>query len=127
MTAPKINKLRIKKEAKAPFAGLLLTDAAMAKIISDHEKKLKDQKLEIIKLKTQHDVELKACNKLCEVKIKSDRLKYIACKDDMIRQEKIITASLNQKVPWYKSSTFSIILGSIIAGGGCAGIVAASD
>lgn len=123
---PVINKIRIEKDKKTPFAGILLTDAAMAKIITDYEKKLKLQKLEVKKLKTQSGVKLKSCNKICEIRMKSERSKNIACKEDMLRQEKIITSYLSKKEPWYKSGIFSIVTGGIIAGGACAGIIATS-
>lgn len=120
---PTINRTRLAKGKPAPFAGVLLSDGALAKIISDNERKLKLLNLDLEKLKRQADSEAKTSKAVCDAKLEAASAKHGACLRDLDRRDKLLDKALQkcpQDLPWYKAPQLHFILGNIVAGGICA-------
>lgn len=102
---------------------MLLTDAALARIITGYEKKLKEQAATIEKLKRGHAAEKKSADAICAVKVIKEQAKYQACTLDRERQREIYRKALDsKKCPHPAWNYVSFIAGNIVAGGICAAI-----
>jgi hypothetical protein len=119
----------LNKGDKAPFAGKLLTPEALAKIITDYEKKVKLQALEIEKLKRESAVTAKTEDAICKAKLEGEAAKLKACEAASSRNDQIWTKALdkcNKPTPWYKSQFLGFTVGSLFASGICIGVDRAS-
>jgi hypothetical protein len=121
MTQP-IQKQRLSKGSKATFAGVLLSDAALAKIKTDHDKAIKLLKLELEKAKREKAVDDKTSAAICNARIQSEQVKTDACTRDRERQRKIFTKALDsKKCPSSIWHYLSFVGGAVVAGGICIG------
>jgi hypothetical protein len=108
---------------------VLLTDAALAKIISDYEAKLARAKLEAEKAKRESDAKLKAQKTTCAIQLDGAAKKLAIVEGGCVRERAICDNALkkcSQKGSWFSSPYFNSVLGCAVCGGICAGAVAAS-
>lgn len=102
-----------------------MSDAALAKLITDFEKKLKLARLDADKLKRDLEAEQKSNKVVCQAKVTAEQAKVQACKDDKQRQRGIYETALkkcSKSPPWYKSPFFGYVMGNLVAGGVCAAV-----
>jgi len=109
---------RLSKGAAAPFAGTLLSDAALAKIITDAETKAKTSALEVERLKKELDLERRKSDAVCQAKLEGEQRRYAACAKDADKTRELLERASNP--PWYKSPYLHFIMGSVVSGGVCA-------
>lgn len=124
---PAPSKARLAKGAKAPFAGVLLTDKALAKIITDHEKRVGALELQLEKEKRDRRDEAAAAAAICTAKVNGEAAKGKAASTGWISERRLYEGALakaNQS-PWYKSPYLNFLLGTVVSGGVCAGAFAA--
>lgn len=115
---------RLNKGQKASFGGVLLSDAALATIITEYEKKIGLLQIELEKATKEMTSELKTAEAVCKAKLDGEKAKQDSCKMDLLRQEKIFdkaSKKLTRKSPWYKSPYMHFILGGLVTGGVCVG------
>lgn len=106
------------KGAAAPFDGVLLSDPALAKLLSDADAKLKVALLEVEKLRRDLDLEKRTAATVCKVQLDGERLKYAACSKDADRVRGLLDKAT--ETPWFKNPYLHFLLGSAISGGVCA-------
>jgi len=111
-------KVRVKKGDKAPFAGILITSAAMVKIITDYESKIKVQKALISKIKTESALVLASTKKQCAVTIAVEKQKAaisaLGC-ERVVGVYKQALSNTSQK--WFNSPYFTTALGVAVGAG----------
>lgn len=127
--SPEIKRERLAKGKPAPFAGVLLSNAALAKIISDYEAKLSAAKLEAERAKRDADAKLKAEQTTCKIKLDGAAKKLAIVEGGCMRERAICDKALkdcSSKDTWFRSPYLHNVLGCAVCGGICAGAVAAS-
>ena len=123
--AKEIDKARLERDQKAPFEGILLTDGAMAKIITDYEAKIKDLQLELEKSKRELAAQATFSEEVSKVKQEACEARKKAVEDDRERQRQLYENALtkcNADQLWYKTSSFGFVMGQIVMGGACIGL-----
>lgn len=121
MTQP-IQKQRLSKGVKAPFAGVLLSDAALAKIKTEHDRAIKLLKLELERAKREKAVEDRTNDAICKAKLQAEQSKTDACTRDRERQRQIFSKALGaKKCPSSIWHYLSFVGGAVVAGGICIG------
>lgn len=113
-----VKRARLQKGDAAPFAGTLLSDAAVAKLISDADAKLKQAQLEAERLRRDLELERRSAAVVWQAKLDTEKLKYTACSKDADRTRELLDKASNP--PWYKSPYLHFLLGSVVSGGVCA-------
>jgi len=113
---------RLAKGDKAPFAGVLLTDQALAKVIAGLEGQVAALKLQLERQKREQAAQLEAAKKTCDAQLVGERAKAAAAADGFKTERKLYTSALDkaQASKWYKSPYLHFILGSVVSGGICA-------
>ena len=122
-------KVRLERGKKAPFAGWLLTDKAMARIIADYEGKLKALKLQMEKTERDQKVQKAAATAICEAKVDGQVARCKAARGGWDTEKRLYEGALAKAVqppPWYKSPYVNFLLGTIVTGGVVASTYAAS-
>lgn len=110
----------MKKNDKALFAGVLLTDGLLAKIKTDHDKEIKILKLELEKLKREKSLESNTSSAICNAKVQAEKSQIDACTRDRERQRQIYTKALeSKKCPSPIWKYLSFVGGAVVAGGIC--------
>lgn len=107
---------------------MLLSDAALAKIISDYEAKLAQAKLDAEKAKRDADAKLKAEQTTCKIQLDGAAKKLAVVEGGCMRERAICDKALqqSQSKSWFQSPYLHNVLGCAVCGGICAGAVAAS-
>lgn len=124
-TDSKPKRVRLEQGKPAPFSGVLMSNAALAKLISDYERKLKVAVLDTEKTKRELDAEQKTHKVICQAIVTAEQAKLEACKDDKERQRVIYETALkkcSKDQPWFKTPFFGYIMGNVVAGGVCAAV-----
>lgn len=122
-------KARLEKGKKAPFAGWLLTDKALAKIITNYEGKIKALKLQLEKTERDRKVQTVAATAICTAKVDGQVARCKAARSGWSTERRLYEGALAKAVqppPWYKSPYLNFLLGAAVSGGICAGASAAS-
>lgn len=115
---------RLKKGEKAPIAGVILSNEALARLISEYDKKIALLQLQLEKQKRKLDSELKTNEAICKTMLDGEIAKQDSCKRDLARQAELLdksTKRLTKKRSWYKSPYIHFLLGGVITGGVCLG------
>ena len=115
--ASQLKSERVEKGKPAPFAGTLLNDAALAKLIADADAKLKLAKLEVEQLQRRLKLEQDTASAICSAQLAGEKQKYTACSKDADRVRDLLSKASNQ--PWYMSPYLHFIMGNVVAGGVC--------
>jgi hypothetical protein len=103
---------------KAPWNGTLLSDTALAKLLTDASEKEKLLKLDITRLEKELSLEKYTAEIVCAARVGNEKLKYAACSKDADTVRNLLEKSVNP--PWYSSTYFNFIMGSVVAGSICA-------
>ena len=112
---------RLNKGQAAPFAGNLLSDEAVAKIVTDYEQRIAKLQLELEKARREAAVQTAANDAVCTAKLSGEVAKQKACMDDKERQSKLFFTTLDkQSCPSPAWNYVSFIGGAAIGGGICA-------
>ena len=119
-----IKATRVTKGAAAPFDGTLLTNEAVAKLLTDKEVAAKLLQLEIDKLKRELVLERQNAELTCKVQVEGERLKYQACN----AEAQAVRGQLGQVInpPWYKSPYLHFLVGGLLGSGITGGICVAA-
>lgn len=127
-TPTPVERARLAKGAAAPFAGVLLSDAALAKIITDYEAKLAAEKLLREKAEREAKTLLAAEQAACKIKLDGEARKLAIAEAGCARERVICDKALTKTTSsaWYQSPYLHNFLGCVACGGICAGAVAAS-
>lgn len=121
-SAPEIKRQRLAKGQQAPFAGNLLSDAALAKLITDAETKLK--RSELLRERSERERRLGAATAeaVCNARLVEWKAKEEACREHTAKTNSVLRDAVKRcETPWYRSPVFSFIAGQVIAGGICVG------
>ena len=111
---------------KAPFAGILITTTALAKVVTDLERKVKVLEIKLEAAKQVEAAKLSAGTAGCIAKVETERAKLAACDGDRLRAKTIYEQALTKCNPPPQSYHYlSFIGGALLGGGICAGAVAA--
>lgn len=115
---------RLAKGKAAPFSGVLLTDQALAKIISDYEGKIAALKLELEKERKDRQAEKQAADTICQAKVDGEKAKAKAAESGCQRERHVYEQALKRanETPWYQNNYLNFLLGSVVAGGICTGV-----
>lgn len=116
---PDIRRARITKSTPAPFDGVLLTDAALAKLITDAEARLAAAQLETEKLRRDLELERRTSEAVWQARLDAEKMKLAACSKSADRTLELLDKATSP-APWYRSPYLHFILGSAISGGVCA-------
>ena len=113
---------RLAKGEKAPFAGVLLTDQALAKVISKLEGQVAALKLQLERQQREAAAQLEAAKKTCDAQLVGERAKLAAAAEGFKTERKLYTSALDkaQASKWYKSPYLHFVIGSVVSGGICA-------
>jgi hypothetical protein len=109
---------------------VLLSDAALAKIIADYEAKLAAEKLAHEKTRRESDAKLESQTAKCKIKVDGEALKTSIIEAGCQRQLAICDKALSKasvSVPFYRAPYFNGVLGCAVCGGLCAGVSAAAS
>lgn len=118
-----VERKRLKKGDRAPFAGNLLTDAALAKLITDYESRIKRLKLELEKTKRETAARATTAAAVCKAKLDGADAKLAAFKGGCDRERAVYERALKKcstSAPWYKQPYLHFLVGSVVGGGLCA-------
>lgn len=127
-TLTPVERARLTKGQTAPFAGVLLSDAALAKIISDYEAKLAAERLLREKAEREAKATLTGEQASCKIKLDGEALKLSIAEAGCARERAICDKALTKQSSsaWFQSPYLHNFLGCVACGGICAGAVAAS-
>lgn len=111
------NRVRLIKDQKAPFSGQLLSDEAIAIMISKHEAEIK-------RLKEDFQLEIKKTNEktkysdlITDLKIAAEKDKTKAVENLMNTKVDLFKSKIHElDVKWYQSPYFNFIAGAITFG-----------
>jgi len=121
---------RLAKGDKAPFAGVLLTDAALAKLITDLEQRAAEARLQLEKVKREQQATIEAERALCAIKLDGAAMKLTVTAKGFESERQIFTGALKKcdsDAPWYRSPYLHNVIGCAACGGICAAAFAASS
>lgn len=100
---------------------MLLSDAALAKILSEHKKQLALLELKIEKVEKEAEVDKRSADVVCKAKLDGEKAKQQACMRDLSRQQSIYRKALkDKKCPSPVWNYLSFIGGAVVSGGVCA-------
>lgn len=122
-TTEDLRRVELQQGSKAPFSGILLTTAALAKLVTILEKQIKTLKLELAARDEMHAAKLAAKIEICNAKLEAESAKRSAAMQALQQQKSIYEKALTKSSaspPWYKSRYLSFIIGAALSGGVCA-------
>lgn len=121
-TTPTPDRARLAKGDKAPFAGVLITDSALAKIIAGYEAKVGELRLQLEKEKRDRRDEAAAAKAICDATVAGEAAKGKAANAGFIAERKLYESALTKanESAWYKSPYLNFLLGAVVSGGVCA-------
>lgn len=111
-----VDRVIIKKGQVAPFNGQLLSDAAVASLLSGYNEKIRLLNLEIENSKKQNKVSEEYIQKMCDVKINSEKDKCsaaeVSCNTKLEIYKSTLLNGVEQcKNPWYMNPYLGFSLG----------------
>ena len=111
-----IDHKRISTGQKAPFSGVLLSDKALAKIITDYEHKLKLREIDIEKLQLENAASEGYYKAICKAQLDGEASKRQSVERDLKRQKSIYETALKKnRTPWYKNPVMAFVLGQAVS------------
>lgn len=123
-TPPTPAHVSLKAGDKAPFAGKLLTNEALAKIVTDYENTIAKLKAAIEKEQRERAAEKLAAERVCEARLSGEKGKLAAQQAEREREraiyENAIKSCKAESAPWFKSPYLHFVFGAAIGGGVCA-------
>jgi hypothetical protein len=120
-----VKRVELKKGDKAPFDGQLLSNAAVAKLLSDQAAKIKELEAKLTYLQDKSKTDLEAEQKSCAVKVDAEKAKTKLCDDTRKAEAKVYTSAVDRvgqqcERKWYESPYIHLVLGLGAGIGGCA-------
>lgn len=125
---PAIKRVRLVPGQAAPFHGNLLSDAAIAELISRIDETERLVRLETVRCARELDAYQESARVTCQAKITIAQSKVDICQRQIKRQREIYESLLKKcqrPPPWYKSPVLAYFAGSVITGGVCAAAMTA--
>jgi hypothetical protein len=124
-------RVSLKKGQVAPFDGQLLSNAAAAKLITDHKAQIDKLNLQISYLQKANSDMVDTQKKVCDTEKESGLLKLKSCEDTcesqkVVYQKALDRASMQCEKKWYENPYFNFALGAIVFGSTAAGLGYAS-
>lgn len=119
-----MKRVRLTKGEKAPFTGQLLSDAAVAKLLSDMQAKVRTLEAENAHLKATQKVKLESKDQACKAKLEAEASKKKICEDTR-KAEKVVYTQAIERVGkqaerrWYESPYLHLVLGMGLGTGAC--------
>ena len=107
----------------APFAGVLLTTAALAKVVTELEARAERARVDLEAERATAKVRERAAEAVAEARLEAERAKRAAVEADLARQKSTYEGALskaNASASWYQSPYLHFLLGNVVAGGLCA-------
>lgn len=128
-SAQSIKKVRLNANKIAPFSGILLSDAALAKVITDAEAETKKLKLRIEYLEKVQNELIKNERAVCKAKLDAETKKLKLTEDACKLEKKILHGAVNRTTDscnrsWYESPVLGFLVGMITTGGIVVGTIA---
>jgi hypothetical protein len=122
-----VKRIRLDAGQKAPFAGVLLSNAAEAKLITDRKAEVNRLKLRIQLLEDRQKELVDNERTLCTVKLETASKKLKLIEDTCKTKEKILHGAVDRTAKscdrsWYESPYFNFAMGAIVFGGVSAGV-----
>jgi len=120
--------VKLEKGKPAPYSGILLTTAALAKVVTELERKAEVLRIELEAEKARAAAAEKAALKIHAAELEAEKAKRAALERDLDRQRSIYEKALERasaSPPWYKSRYLAFVVGAVVSGGVCAGVSAA--
>jgi hypothetical protein len=119
-----IKKANVVAGQKAPFDGVLLSRAALAKIINDYEAKLKEAELALEKQKRDAAAAASQAEALCQVKLDGVKQEIGILDSGCQQQVSILENALKEcearQSSFFKNPYFNFVAGALVSGGVCA-------
>jgi len=112
----------------APFAGILLTPAALAKLITELEARAARLSVELEAVRREAAARTSAAARAADAALTAERGRRAAVEGDLLRRSALYEKALDRlsaSDPWNKSGYLTMGLGLLIGGGICAGAAAA--
>lgn len=120
--------MRVAAGEKAPFAGILLTPAALARALAELDARVARLTLDLEAARKEAAARETAARKSAESTLRAERDKRAALEADLLRRSALYERSLDRlsaSEPWYRSGYLTMGLGLLLGGGICAGTAAA--
>jgi hypothetical protein len=102
---------------------VLLTDQAIAKLITRLESKIADLKLQLERQRRGAEAMIAAETKVCETRLEAESAKTEAWAKGFAAERSLYDSALKKAQapsPWYKAPYLHFIFGSVVSGGICA-------
>lgn len=118
-------RIKIKKGDKTPFAGVLMTNAFLARLVTEYEKRIETLQIQLEAKDEINKNRERSDEKITKALVDVQRAKTDALNRDLMRQKEMYERALNKvsvTQPWYKSTPFNLITGAVISGAICIGI-----
>ena len=115
-------RVRLKAGERAPFAGNLISDDGLAKLITEQQREVKLLELEIEKLRRDNDSERRTADAICTAKLEGEATKLTTYELSWKTQRGIYEVALGKAAtspPWWKSHYVSFAAGALLSGGLC--------
>lgn len=122
-----MKRVRLEKGDKAPFAGQLLSDAAVAKLLSDMSAQVKTLEAKIKFLEETQVAKLESQEQACKAKLDAEATKKQICEDTRKAEEMVYTQAIERSGKqaerrWYESPYLHLVLGMGLATGACVAV-----
>jgi len=117
-----MKKAFLKKNDKAPFAGILLTRSAMVQIITRYEKTITKLRVDLKGLQDRFSLMRDSCQKRKQLWAVYQKKQKILLTKQREEQKRIIAKAL--KPPFFKTPAFNFTAGCLLCTGACVGAVA---
>lgn len=119
-----MKRVQLKKGEKAPFDGQLLSDAAVAKLLSDYKAKVLALEAEIKFLKGIQKTKLDTATETCKVRVDAEATKKKICEDTRTAEKMVYSQAIDRigkqsEQRWYESPYLHLILGMGLGTGAC--------
>lgn len=120
-----MKRVRLEKGKRAPFSGQLLSDAAVATLLSEYKVKIKELELRATYLKKRVEAKLEALDNICQVEMRAEEQKRKICEDARKAERSVYNKALNRVSKeagrkWYESPYLHLLLGIGVGIGGTA-------
>lgn len=120
-----IRRVELKQGDKAPFAGQLLTNDAVAKLVSDYKAKLADLQAQLDLQKKLYEAKLKAEVDASSIKEKAALARVAASDKSCSLEKELLTRAVDRTSQqctrkWYESPWIPFVGGVLLCGGGVA-------
>lgn len=124
-STPQVEDLRraaLERGRPAPFGGVLLTTQALARLLTDADRREGGLRLELATAKAEADARLRAARATGEAELTAARAETRALERDLERQRRLYEDALARAArptPWFRHPALSFAGGVLLSGGLC--------